>query len=159
MTEFTLWRGFTKKVTPKIKKKMATDRAKGATYREIAIKFNLAESTVRYHLDERERERSNKAARAYMKEHPQPYGEYLRDYMHERYQKDKEFRGRLIGHIMKYQKKIQDRNREVIVGTGSKLKCPYCGDTWKVRNPYVPLKCPKCVCVLVKLPKVIKKVK
>jgi len=103
-----------KKITPEMVKKMKSLRQIGWGYSQIAKRFDIRYTTVRYHLILKERTRTIervKSSSGYGTTH-RPYGKWQHQYMTERYKKDSEFREHMKTHVRKYNTKM----REVVKG-------------------------------------------
>lgn len=71
-------------------------REEGLTYREIAEKCGVAESTPRYHLNPRMKEQTRKSERKRRRKKAKEIRQYMRKYFRRRYHNDLEFRRKMI---------------------------------------------------------------
>ncbi len=100
------------KVTKEQQKQMSKLREEGKTYQELGEEFNLASSTVQYHLNEdtntrikiRARERSRNLTKEQRRKINQSRKEYARVYYMRRYREDPEFRERHLERCKIYSK-------------------------------------------------------
>ena len=118
-----------RKVNPMMKSRMVELREQGMSYFKIASIFNINDSTVQYHLSEREKKNSiaravksnskiTKEKRVEINKKRYPY---QKEYYMDRYRNDPEFRKRHISNIMKSFRK----RREKWIG---KELCSRCGN-------------------------------
>ncbi|MEM4469152.1 MAG: sigma factor-like helix-turn-helix DNA-binding protein [Candidatus Nezhaarchaeales archaeon] len=89
-----IWRGYAKKVTEEVKRRMVELRGQGLSYKAIAEVLGLSPSAVCYHLNEEYRAKSIASA---MKRRVKTVKDRERDvkYVVERYRVDEEFRERV----------------------------------------------------------------
>ena len=84
-------------------------RAKDMTYKDIAIRYGLSISGVRYHVDDEYRERhiqeSVKYRKVWRKDNKVKNNEWHREYMRERYHDDPKFRQRVIDAVVNSEKR------------------------------------------------------
>ena len=109
MKEF---RGKHGKVTDIMAQEMKKLREEGKTFREIAVIYNVALSTIQYHVSPGEKEKNKKLVYERRKklgptskQYPERRREYMRNYMKDRYNNDPEFRERMIKHVANSQKR------------------------------------------------------
>ena len=104
-----------RKVTPKMLEEMKQLREDGLTYQAIAEKFNINSSTAQYWLSPQEKEKSirrsmksyAKLTKEQIKEKNKEHYEYKKKYNTERYNKDEEFRKRMIKYVQNSFKRRQ----------------------------------------------------
>lgn len=103
-----IWKGYVKKVTDEVKRRMIELRSRGLSYEAIAEILGLSPSAVQYHLDEDYRARSIASA---MKRRIKTARDKERDvkYVVERYRVDEEFRER----VRKHARESARRKREL----------------------------------------------
>jgi len=105
-----------KKVTPEVMEKMIEMRANGYPYWRIALELGLAETTVRYWLNPKYRERVIRNVSRWERGKLRSDGkyrerkrEYLREYIRTRYNEDPEFRMKAIEAVLRYEEKRKNK--------------------------------------------------
>lgn len=78
------------KVTKELKETIKEMKKKGFSNKSISKTLNLAESTIQYHLDKKQR--SKQIKRAIKNEKPRDRKKYMKEYQTGRYNNDPEFR-------------------------------------------------------------------
>lgn len=143
------------RVTEEMKVEMKRLHDSGLSYVEIGRRLGVTDRCVRYWLDDNFRERYRNWLRGYYQRNREKIMNYVGSYLVRRYHSDSEFRQRYLGYIKKYANKIAERNRAIKLPDKALLKCPYCSVIWKPLRGWIPLRCPKCRRILVKLPVVV----
>jgi hypothetical protein len=88
-------------VTPEMKAEFVKLRAEGLSYRQVAAKTGVANSTVEYHCNEKYKARVKRYTKAYEEkarldpEECRKRREYMRGYMNRRYHEDVVFRDKI----------------------------------------------------------------
>jgi len=117
------------KVTKEILEKIRELRIKNMTYKQIAQEFNLATSSIGYHLNERTKQsskeraclRSRNLTPEQRKERYKKRYDYTKKYIMDRYRNDEEFRKKFIQYQIKSKKKRQ------AVWKNDSSRCNRCG--------------------------------
>jgi DNA-binding transcriptional ArsR family regulator len=104
------------KITPEKLQEMKKLREEGLKYTEIAETFKVSSSTVRYHLNPKYHDcalnNAKKRYKGYSREVYLKNKEKQKEYYKRRYHSDEEFRKRMIGYVIKYNKKIKEQTNE-----------------------------------------------
>lgn len=81
------------KVTKELKETIKELKKKGFSNKAIGKTLNLAESTIQYHLNKKQR--SEQIRRAIKNEKPRDRKKYMKEYQADRYNNDQEFKEKL----------------------------------------------------------------
>lgn len=104
-----------RKVTPEMVKKIKKLRENEYTVADVAKMLGLSKTTVGYWLSDDYRKKASKRARKY-KQKQRPKSEkraYMQKYMIDRYRTDEEFRDRMRGYMLDYQKRMRKATKDL----------------------------------------------